>query len=100
MSSFRNAVVSFPGQERVARTPFGAMIVIHATAAETGGAFGMWKPSRRRVMVRPRTRIRGRRKSLGSSEGSTDSIAATRNSTRLLEPSSFSRRMYNTAGET
>lgn len=43
MSSFRNAVVSLPGKERVARTPFGARIVIHATAAETGGALGMWE---------------------------------------------------------
>ncbi|TBY80845.1 cupin domain-containing protein [Rhizobium leguminosarum bv. viciae] len=43
MSSFRNAVVSLPGKERVAKTPFGARIVIHATAAETGGAFGMWE---------------------------------------------------------
>ncbi len=42
MSDFRNAVVSLPGRERIARTPFGAMIVIHATAAETGGAFGIW----------------------------------------------------------
>jgi mannose-6-phosphate isomerase-like protein (cupin superfamily) len=32
-----------PGHERVARTPFGARIVIHATAAETGGALGMWE---------------------------------------------------------
>ncbi|MBB3314528.1 MULTISPECIES: cupin domain-containing protein [unclassified Rhizobium] len=43
MSGFRSAVVSLPGRERVARTPFGARIVIHATAAETGGAFGMWE---------------------------------------------------------
>jgi quercetin dioxygenase-like cupin family protein len=43
MSTFRKAVVSWPGKERIARTPFGAKIVIHATAAETGGAFGMWE---------------------------------------------------------
>ncbi len=30
-------------RERVARTPFGARIVIHAAAAETGGAFGLWE---------------------------------------------------------
>lgn len=41
--SFVRAVVSIPGRERVARTPFGAKIVIHATAAETGGVFGMWE---------------------------------------------------------
>ncbi|MBB3137331.1 quercetin dioxygenase-like cupin family protein [Rhizobium pisi] len=41
MSTFRNAVVSLPGRERIAKTPFGAKIVIDATAAETGGAFGM-----------------------------------------------------------
>ncbi|MDI7861471.1 cupin domain-containing protein [Rhizobiaceae bacterium n13] len=43
MTTFRNAVVSRPGEERIARTPFGAKIVIHATAAETAGAFGMWE---------------------------------------------------------
>jgi mannose-6-phosphate isomerase-like protein (cupin superfamily) len=36
-------LVSAPGRERMARTPFGAPIVIHATAAETGGALGMWE---------------------------------------------------------
>ncbi|CDX29412.1 conserved hypothetical protein [Mesorhizobium sp. ORS 3359] len=41
-TGFGRCVVSIPGAERVARTPFGARIVIHATAAETGGAFGMW----------------------------------------------------------
>ncbi|MBB4195919.1 hypothetical protein GGE45_005961 [Rhizobium aethiopicum] len=43
MSSFENAVVSLPGRDRIAKTPFGAGIVIHATAAETGGAFGLWE---------------------------------------------------------
>ncbi len=43
MLSFQEAVVSMPGRERIARTPFGAQVVIHATAAETGGAFGMWE---------------------------------------------------------
>lgn len=43
MAGFNRAVVSQPGQERVAKTPFGARIVIHATAEETGGAFGMWE---------------------------------------------------------
>lgn len=43
MSTFRNAVVSLPSNERIAKTPFGAKVVIHATAAETGGAFGMWE---------------------------------------------------------
>lgn len=42
-ASFVSPVVSAPGRERTARTPFGAKIVIHATAAETGGAFGMWE---------------------------------------------------------
>lgn len=35
-------VASIPGKERIARTPFGAKMVIHATAAETNGAIGMW----------------------------------------------------------
>ncbi|MBP1882447.1 cupin domain-containing protein [Sinorhizobium mexicanum] len=43
MSPFRNAVVSLPGKERTAKTPFGAKVVIHVTAAETGGAFAMWE---------------------------------------------------------
>jgi quercetin dioxygenase-like cupin family protein len=41
--TFDKAVVSIPGKERFGRTPFGAPIVIHATAAETGGAFGAWE---------------------------------------------------------
>ncbi|RAX40278.1 cupin domain-containing protein [Rhizobium tropici] len=41
--SSRKAIISLPDKPRVARTPFGARIVIHATAAETGGAFGMWE---------------------------------------------------------
>jgi mannose-6-phosphate isomerase-like protein (cupin superfamily) len=43
MAQFDRAVLSAPGRERVARTPFGARIVIHATAEETGGALGMWE---------------------------------------------------------
>ena len=43
MASFDRAVVSMPGKERIAKTPFGARIVIHATAEETNGAFGMWE---------------------------------------------------------
>ncbi|CDM62740.1 hypothetical protein LPU83_pLPU83d_1370 (plasmid) [Rhizobium favelukesii] len=43
MSTFQKAVVSLPGRERIAKTPFGAKIVIHATAADPGGAFGMWE---------------------------------------------------------
>lgn len=37
------AVVSMPGKERIARTPFGGRVVIHATAEETNGACGMWE---------------------------------------------------------
>jgi quercetin dioxygenase-like cupin family protein len=43
MPQFRTAVVSAPGRERIARTPFGAPVVIHATAEETAGALGMWE---------------------------------------------------------
>lgn len=43
MSTFKTAIVSRPDNERIAKTPFGAKIVIHATAAETNGAFGMWE---------------------------------------------------------
>jgi mannose-6-phosphate isomerase-like protein (cupin superfamily) len=43
MSKFTTAVVSVPGRERKARTPFGADVFIHATAEETGGFLGMWE---------------------------------------------------------
>lgn len=43
MADFAKAVVSMPGKERTARAPFGGRVVIHATAEETGGAFGMWE---------------------------------------------------------
>lgn len=43
LGKFDRAVVSMPGKERLARTPFGAPVVIHATAAETSGALGMWE---------------------------------------------------------
>ncbi|MCO5160033.1 MAG: cupin domain-containing protein [Mesorhizobium sp.] len=43
MSAFHAAVVSVPGRRRIARTPFGAEMHIHATAAETGGTVGMWE---------------------------------------------------------
>jgi mannose-6-phosphate isomerase-like protein (cupin superfamily) len=36
------AHVSAPGNERVAVTPFGARMFIHALASETGGTFGVW----------------------------------------------------------
>ena len=43
MADFTKAVVSAPGKERFARAPFGGRVIIHATAEETGGAFGMWE---------------------------------------------------------
>jgi mannose-6-phosphate isomerase-like protein (cupin superfamily) len=43
MSAFLKPVISTPGKERIAQTPFGDRIVIHATAAETNGAYGMWE---------------------------------------------------------
>ncbi|MDL2400377.1 cupin domain-containing protein [Rhizobium mayense] len=43
MTIFSRALVSRPDGERIARTPFGARTVIHATAAETSGALGMWE---------------------------------------------------------
>jgi len=43
MTAFHKAVISTPGKERIARTPFGDRIVIHATAQETNGAYGMWE---------------------------------------------------------
>ncbi|MGY5808084.1 cupin domain-containing protein [Rhizobium sp. LEGMi198b] len=43
MTIFSKAAISRPGTERIARTPFGAPVVIHATAADTNGAIGMWE---------------------------------------------------------
>lgn len=43
MSGFDRAIASFPGRERVYRNSHGGQIFIHATAAETGGAVGMWE---------------------------------------------------------
>ena len=43
MVQFTKAIVSKPGQERIAPAPFGGHVVIHATAEETGGAVGMWE---------------------------------------------------------
>jgi len=42
-TKFDKAVISTPGKQRIARTPFGTPIVIHATAADTDGALGMWE---------------------------------------------------------
>lgn len=40
--SFVKAQVSMPDTGRVAQTPFGARMVVHALASETGGALGIW----------------------------------------------------------
>jgi mannose-6-phosphate isomerase-like protein (cupin superfamily) len=42
MPAFDRAVVSIPGSQRYGQTPFGAPMVIHAAAAETGGSLGAW----------------------------------------------------------
>lgn len=34
---------SIPGTERIARSPHGARVIIHATAEQTGGTFGIWE---------------------------------------------------------
>ncbi len=63
MPEFRNAVVSMPGRERTARTPFGAHVVIHATAEETNGLLGMWEtftpPGQGPASQHPHPRDRG-----------------------------------------
>ena len=43
LAEFSKAIVSSPGQERIAPAPFGGHVVVHATAKETGGALGMWE---------------------------------------------------------
>lgn len=42
MPVFDRAVVSIPGSQRYGQTPFGAPMVIHATADETSGSLGGW----------------------------------------------------------
>lgn len=42
MPAFDRAVVSIPGSQRYGQTPFGAPMVIHAAATETGGSLGAW----------------------------------------------------------
>lgn len=42
MPAFDRAVVSIPGKQRLGQTPFGAPMVVHASAAETGGSLGAW----------------------------------------------------------
>lgn len=43
MADFSRAIVSRPGQERIAAAPSGGRVVVHVTAEETGGAVGMWE---------------------------------------------------------
>ncbi|MCJ7996322.1 cupin domain-containing protein [Rhizobium cremeum] len=43
VSNFTSAQISLPGSERVAMTPFGARLVIHALKSETDGALGVWE---------------------------------------------------------
>ena len=40
---FDRALVSLPDGPRLGRAPHGSHILVHATAAQTGGAFGMWE---------------------------------------------------------
>ena len=42
MPVFDRAVVSIPGTQRYGQTPFGAPVVIHASAADTDGSLGAW----------------------------------------------------------
>lgn len=41
--SFQRAVVSFPDSPKNGRAPHGSPVLVHATAAETSGAIGMWE---------------------------------------------------------
>lgn len=43
MEQVHGLVASLGGSQREARSPFGGRVVIHATAAETGGRCGMWE---------------------------------------------------------
>lgn len=43
MPVFDKPLASLPGQERIVRNSHGGKVFIHATAAETGGALGMWE---------------------------------------------------------
>jgi quercetin dioxygenase-like cupin family protein len=41
--TFNRAVVSLPDGPKRGRAPHGSPILVHATAEQTGGAFGMWE---------------------------------------------------------
>lgn len=79
MTRFAKAIVSKPGQERIAPAPFGGHVVVHATAEETGGAVGMWEtftPVGRDPTI---TRIRKKRNFSALSADSIVSAAAVMN---------------------
>lgn len=41
--TFNRAVVSLPDAPQLGRAPHGSPILVHATGADTGDAFGMWE---------------------------------------------------------
>ncbi|WP_336799666.1 cupin domain-containing protein [Kaistia sp. MMO-174] len=43
MPAFDKPLASLPGRERIVRNSHGGQVFIHATAAETAGALGMWE---------------------------------------------------------
>lgn len=43
MPVFDKPLASLPGRERIVRNSHGGQVFIHATAAETAGALGMWE---------------------------------------------------------
>ena len=41
--SFDTALISYPHSPKLGRAPHGSPILVHATALQTGGAFGSWE---------------------------------------------------------
>jgi hypothetical protein len=93
MTAFRKAVISTPGKERITRTPFGDRIVIHATAQETNGAYGVWETFPEPGKGRPCTRIRARPNVFASCAAHTAFGAARTSLMFLPAPLSYSLRM-------
>lgn len=59
MATITRAIRSLPGAERIARTPFGGKIIVHVTADQSKGAFGIWEtvtPPRKGPMPHTHTR--------------------------------------------
>lgn len=100
VSNFTRAQVSLPGNERVAMTPFGAKLVIHALKSETDGSFGIWDTFTPPGRVQHHIHTPVRQNCSGSCRAHTDFGAAIRSSMRRPARSWFCRPTLSTPGAT